>query len=214
MRYFSFPVQSGTFLAAILAVAVGIVLFARLYAEPNAPSRTEPILTMLDRLETVKTARAFTAEAIPDADVKRILCAGVNAPSAHNRQPWHFTVVTDSKLLDEMDTAAGKPKNRLSLAASPLAIIVSADDTSSYAVFDCGTATDRMAAAAIALGYGTKIVATPTSAIGEKYQETLGIDEIYRPVAVLLIGVEPPDADALSAATTRSAFDEKVNFVR
>lgn len=207
-------VQGGKFLAALLAVSVGIVLLARLGAEPNVPNRAEAILPMLDRLETVKTARGFTQEAVPDADIKRILLAGINAPSGHNRQPWHFTVVTDSALLDEIDTAAGKPKTRLSLAGSPLAIIISADDTSAYAVFDCGTAADRMATAAFALGYGTKIVATPASVIAEKYQEKLGIDEIYRPIAVLLIGVENPDADAVTAPTTRSAFDEKVNFVR
>lgn len=56
----------------------------------------------------VKTTQFFTEEKVADADVHKILSAGVNAPSAMNTQPWHFTAVTDSetqgKLADAMSS--------------------------------------------------------------------------------------------------------------
>ena len=56
----------------------------------------------------VKTTQFFTDEKVADEDVEKILCAGVNAPSAMNTQPWHFTAVTDEettkKLADAMQS--------------------------------------------------------------------------------------------------------------
>ena len=48
-----------------------------------------------EMLTSVKTTQAFADEKIPSEDVEAILKAGVNAPSAMNTQPWHFSVVTD-----------------------------------------------------------------------------------------------------------------------
>ena len=59
-------------------------------------------------LTEVKTTQFFTDEAVPDDDVKKILSAGVNAPSAMNTQPWHFTAVTDSEVTQKLkDAMAG-----------------------------------------------------------------------------------------------------------
>ncbi len=59
-------------------------------------------------LAEVKTTQFFTEEKISDEDVEKILSAGVNAPSAMNTQPWHFTAVTDKdvaqKLADAMNS--------------------------------------------------------------------------------------------------------------
>ena len=59
-------------------------------------------------LTEVKTTQFFTEEKVTDEDVEKILSAGVNAPSAMNTQPWHFTAVTDEetqkKLADAMSS--------------------------------------------------------------------------------------------------------------
>ena len=59
-------------------------------------------------LTEVKTTQFFTEEKVADEDVEKILSAGVNAPSAMNTQPWHFTAVTDEetqkKLADAMSS--------------------------------------------------------------------------------------------------------------
>lgn len=39
--------------------------------------------------------------------MKKILSAGVNAPSAMNTQPWHFTAVTDIETNEKLANAMG-----------------------------------------------------------------------------------------------------------
>lgn len=55
-----------------------------------------------DMLLSVKTSQAFTDQAIPEDDVTLILRAGLNAPSAINSQPWHFSVITSADILQEI----------------------------------------------------------------------------------------------------------------
>lgn len=51
------------------------------------------------------SCRAYTPDPVPRADVEKILDAARRAPSACNRQPWRFAVVTEvalrTRLLDE-----------------------------------------------------------------------------------------------------------------
>jgi coenzyme F420-0:L-glutamate ligase/coenzyme F420-1:gamma-L-glutamate ligase len=46
-------------------------------------------------LRTRRSIRRFKAEPIPDSVIQNILVTATFAPSAHNRQPWRFVVVTD-----------------------------------------------------------------------------------------------------------------------
>ena len=50
-------------------------------------------------LYNIKTTQYFTNEPVAQKDMEMIVRAGVNAPSAMNGQPWHFSVITDSELL-------------------------------------------------------------------------------------------------------------------
>src|ERR1041385_6062917 len=46
-------------------------------------------------LRTRRSIRRFKPEPIPDSVIQSILTTATYAPSAHNRQPWRFCVVTD-----------------------------------------------------------------------------------------------------------------------
>ena len=74
-----------------------------------------------------------------------------------------------------------------------------------------------MVLAAASLGYGTKIVSSPTMALnGDDHDalcEEFGVDTAYQAVAVLLIGQADQQADAQSSVSTRNAIEEKVSFV-
>ena len=61
-------------------------------------------------LTEVKTTQFFTNEKVADEDVEKILSAGVNAPSAMNTQPWHFTAVTDEEVADKLANAMSSMK--------------------------------------------------------------------------------------------------------
>ncbi len=46
-------------------------------------------------LRTRRSIRRFTTDPVPDSVIQTILATATFAPSAHNRQPWRFVVITD-----------------------------------------------------------------------------------------------------------------------
>ena len=65
----------------------------------------------LSLVTDIPTTQYFTDEAVKEEDVTTILTAGVNAPSAMNGQPWHFTAITDQAVLQQIadDMGGGFP---------------------------------------------------------------------------------------------------------
>ena len=195
------------------------------------------------------TAQYFTDDAVADADIEQILLAGINTPSSMNSQPWHFTAVTDASILQQIadDMSAGMPfggpeetpdvdssdgdaetapeqasttaPTKADIADAPLAIVISCTESNEL---DAGLACQSMAIEAQLLGYGTKIVSSPTIALNgtkqAEYKELLGIPESQAVITVLLVGVEDTSvdetADGYTAATERNPFDEMVTYVK
>lgn len=111
----------------------------------------------MNTLQTIferRSIRRYKPEAIPEEDLRQILEAGRRAPSAANRQPWHFVVV-------------GQPEQKLRVAqacngqvwmadAALIVVAVGLPQVSSkwYRV-DVAIAMENMVLAARSLGYGT-----------------------------------------------------------
>ena len=74
---------------------------------PRVPARSGRALTDPAGFFTVTRAqrahREFTADPVPDDDLRRILEAATWAPSAENSQPWEFIVVRDPDRRAELD---------------------------------------------------------------------------------------------------------------
>ena len=47
-----------------------------------------------------RSVREYTAEPVDEPTIRRLIDAGVRAPTAVKQQPWRFTVVRDQALLD------------------------------------------------------------------------------------------------------------------
>ena len=113
--------------------------------------------------------------------------------------------------------AAGGAK--AALGDSPLAIFVYMDESSKSPNpnFDCGLAVQNMYLAAVSLGYGAKVISSPTMTLnGEKHDqlcEQLGVEPSMTAVAVLLVGKPDESVDGVSGATTRADFDSKVSVI-
>ena len=113
--------------------------------------------------------------------------------------------------------AAGGAK--AALGDSPLAILVYMDESSKSPnpSFDCGLAVQNMYIAAVSLGYGAKVISSPTMTLnGEKHDqicEKLGVDPSLTAVAVLLVGKPDETVDGVSGATTRADCDSKVSII-
>ena len=191
-------------------------------------------------LTEVKTTQYFTNENVPAEDITKILSAGVNAPSAMNTQPWHFTAITDSevtrKIADAMSSMKppamngnvpdkkppegksdfSKAPDKAGIGDAPLTIVISCEEGSEPSA---GLAVQNMSAEAQILGYGTKILTSPTMALNgenrDEFKELLSIPEKQSVAVVLLVGkVDAKDgADALSSASSRNSFDDMVTII-
>ena len=138
-------------------------------------------------------------------DLELILLSGAKAPSAKNEQPWHFTVITNYEIGNEL--------LRFVLPGSVLIVISGTRDvTVDLMVFDTALATQNMQLAAEALGYGARIFIEPVWEI-ERQRERLGIPYGYEVIMALLVSHVRPDVDVISAATPRNALSYHVNFV-
>ena len=104
---------------------------------------------------------------------------------------------------------------KASLGDSPLAVIVYMNTASKSPSpeYDCGLATQNMVIAASSLGYGVKIVSSPTMTLnGQNHDqicEKLGIDTSLKAVAVLLIGKTAESTDAVTGASVRDEVTSK-----
>ena len=109
---------------------------------------------------------------------------------------------------------------KAAMGDSPVAIVIYMNEATSSpnASFDCGLACQNMVIAAAAMGYGTKIVSSPTMTLNGANHDALcaklGVDPAYQAVAVLLIGYEDAQLDAATGASVRNAVEEKVSFIK
>ena len=142
---------------------------------------------------------------------------GMTPPDGMGTPPEGMTPPSGDKPEGGMPAmpAGGTGGAKASLGDSPLAIIVymNPNSKSPSPDYDCGLATQNMVIAASALGYGVKIVSSPTMSLnGEKHDEIcekLGVDTGLKAVAVLLIGRPAEETDAVSSASVREAVDSK-----
>jgi len=145
-------------------------------------------------LEARHSVRQFdpAVEVSPET-VELILRAAVRAPTAGNRQPWHFYVVRDPGLRRGLAAAA---YDQGFVAQAPVAIVVCADAEQSaaryrergrelYCLQDTAAAAAHVLLAAVALGLGSCWV----GAFDEgRAAAVLDLPARHRPVAILPIG--------------------------
>lgn len=214
----------------LLLLALCFVMLIAIFQTKSQTSAASKQQSTLEILTTAKTAKKFTSEPVREDHLKQILAAGLNAPSARNSQPWHFSVVRNKKILNQINEAlAGAmpkggpgtpsgPPRKLGLADATVAIFVYGTNKLPSDSFDCGLATEAMSIAALSLGYGTKIVSSPSIVLnGERkadFDKLLQIPEGYSNVAVLLIGHNDQSVDATTSASTRSTMEQKVRFIK
>ena len=258
----------------------------------TAPASSEAVAyvdtSALDTILDIATTQHFSADTLGREDIETIVSAGINAPSAMNGQPWHFSVITDvsvlEQIMDGMSFGGGKPANKpegfdmampegmkmpegfegmekpanfeafempenfegmempadfappagfgsapgaavgggsskAGLTDAPVVIVISCEPGSE---FDAGLACQNMSAAAQLMGYGSKIISSPTIALNgerqDEYRELLGIPEDMAAVALLLIGVEDTTyvegVDGYTAASERKPAADVVTYVK
>ncbi len=144
-------------------------------------------------LLTRKSTRTFTEAPIPEEALHTILQAGMSGPSAVNRRPWSFIVVTDRAQLDAMAAANGRAADPLRRA--PLGILVCGDLERAYAaapdywVIDGSIAVQNMILAAHGLGIGSVWLGTwPQAEKMQAQKELFHLPENIVPHSIVAFG--------------------------
>lgn len=137
-----------------------------------------------------RSIRRYTKEPVPDEVIKELLEAAMSAPSAGNEQPWHFVVITDRKILDEIPKI--HPYAQM-LREAPVAILVCGDKKlqkyEGYWVQDCSAATENILIAVQAKGLGGVWLGVyPVEDRVSGIRRLLGIPEDVTPFSLISIG--------------------------
>jgi len=143
---------------------------------------------LVEMIFTRRSIRKYTAELVSKRDVKTMLEAAMAAPSASNRKPWHYIIVTDRQVLDNL--ARVHPYGKMLLEA-PLCIAVCGDKNISSRcwVQDCSAATENLLLAATALGLGAVWLGVhPEKERINTIREMLNIPENIIPLNLISIG--------------------------
>jgi nitroreductase len=109
----------------------------------------------LDTIAKRRSVRSFTNKPISKEIIEQLLKAAMAAPSAGNEQPWHFIVINERSVLDQIPKV--HPYANMCLEA-PAAIITCADTTlakhSEMWVQDLSAAVENILLAVRALDLG------------------------------------------------------------
>ncbi len=144
----------------------------------------------MDAIFSRRSIRKYTKEAVPEDIINQLLEAAMSAPSAGNEKLWHFIVVNDRQILDEI------PKYHPyadALRQAPLAIVVCGDLNleilEGFWLQDCSAATENMLIAAQAKGLGAVWLAIyPRQERVVVIQKLLGLPSHIIPLCVVAIG--------------------------
>jgi nitroreductase len=132
----------------------------------------EVLRTILER----RSVRQYKPDAVAKEDIETVLQAAIYAPSGAGAEPWHFTVITDRKVIEDFDARAraamaesgiermealgASPVYRVFFDA-PVVILISGEKVLRKpgrhlsALADCSAAIQNMQLAAASIGLGT-----------------------------------------------------------
>jgi nitroreductase len=154
-------------------------------------------MELWEALRTRRSIRAYRPDPVPREQIERILEAVRLAPSAANRQPWHFYAVTDPARREALREAYGKEwfwgaPAVLAACARP-AEAWKRGDGANYAWVDVAIAFDHLTLAAHAEGLGTCWIGAFKP---EAVRSVLGLPADLEPVALTPLGRPAKEAKA------------------
>lgn len=195
---------------------------------------------MLEIIKNRRSIRKYLLKQIKDADLSAILEAATYAPSGHNSQPWHFTVIQNKELLNSISnkakqvmtaSALDKPQRLGSSETyhlfhnAPTVIIVSGNTEAksplelpdhefrSYTpLADCAAAIENMLLTAESIGVGSCWIGLVNYFFTLCDEiDKLGIPTQYQPLFAVCLGYKNPD---LVGAVVAERKADCINYIR
>jgi nitroreductase len=147
----------------------------------------------MDALEVIfnrRSIRQYTSEEIPENTIEILLKAAMYAPSAVNKQPWHFIVFRNRLIMKQiMDVHP----NASMLGNANAAILVCWDEhlqhDQGYGPIDCAAATQNILLAACNIGLGAVWVGIyPRPQRAEAVHRIFNLPENIQPFSIVSLG--------------------------
>lgn len=179
-----------------------LIVCGKLYM--GASGRKAPANDVTDALTTILTrssVRAYTDQSVEQDKIEKLLRAGMAAPSACDKRPWHFVVVTDKQQLKGL--AEANP-NASYADSAPLAIVVCGDMSKTlqgveqqFWIQDCSAASENILLAAHAMGLGAVWAGTyPAAERCQAVARVLNLPSHLVPLNTIVIGYPSGEAHA------------------
>jgi nitroreductase len=141
-------------------------------------------MSLVDVVLNRRSIRRYELKEIPRDVLDKILEAGRQAPSAANKQPWHFIVLTDSEIKKELSKGMF---NRF-IKDAPITVVGCAHKdmiASKWSIVSTTIALQNMVVAAWAMGIGSCWVGDFSE---EEVKKLLNIPESWNIVALVSFG--------------------------
>ena len=180
----------------ILTLAMTALLVASCTQQPTKMENQ-----VINNIMTRVSVREFTGEKISDAQIDTLLRAAMAAPSAINKQPWAFIVVTDEELISKLGEAL--PYSRCS--NHPACAIIPCGDLSkaiegemgAFWINDVSAATENLLLAAHSMGLGAVWTGLhPDMNRATMVQQLLNLPDHIIPLCVVPVGI-PAESPAV-----------------
>lgn len=160
----------------------------------NQTTETMKQEAVLNAIQTRASVRQFTGEKITNEQIQTLLRCAMSAPSAINKQPWAFVVVTEDSLIRQMGEAF--PYSRCGNGAA-CAFVMCGDlskaiegEGQGFWINDVSAATENLLLAAHAMGLGAVWTGVyPSSERTAQVQAMLGLPEHIIPMCIVPVGV-------------------------
>lgn len=181
---------------------------------------------VLNVIKNRRSIRKYLPRQIKEEDLNMIIESAIYAPSAHNDQPWHFTVIQNKDLIqkisdkskelmaeseiDWMKKMALNPDTNLTYNA-PTLIIVSGNKTATAPLVDCSAAIQNMLLTAESLGIGSVWIGLIKFFFSlEDEVKKLGIPNGYDPYYGVALGYKLHDQKSITPERNLNV----VNYIR
>jgi nitroreductase len=171
-------------------------------------------MAVLDIIKSRRSIRAYKSQPVEKEKMDQLLEAAIWAPSSHNSQPWHFTVIKNDGLGKELNEATKEVLLRSDkevlqklgkrpdlFYGAPIIVVVSGLKGMRSAIIDCSAAVQNMLLVAEDLGLATCWNGLVTNLFMETPDHpvinALNLPEAYEPFYAVAVGYperkqEPP----------------------
>lgn len=147
-------------------------------------------MDLLEGLYTRRSIRKYTDKKVGDKELEKIIEAGMHAPSAVNKQPWHFIIFRDKATMEVIKEV--HPSSGMLLNASAGILIcfdTELEHDKGYGPVDCSAATQNMLLAAHGHGLGACWIGIyPREQRVKTLHKLFNLPEHVVPFAVVSVG--------------------------